>query len=278
MTTTTTIYPIESAKETLLGMTLALEQRFGCTPHNDTGTTLNTKLGFQASVIPTAPKLVTYFCWGNGGSLSDTNNLTSAQPVSGTDMAPYSMRPFRAVPLAQDLSSTDRALYAGRVIENIGGIEYALYYLKLMTFTGGQVEYIYTDPVSGAVSTYALNYSNLNPTPPVANANGIITDVASSISVILPATMTITGEEVFESMSVIDGGDPRKGIVSELGFVSAATQSVSATDVNGNLFSYNEAIMAQMVKHYTMSGYPLPSTSDSMSKAISFSISSLIVG
>jgi hypothetical protein len=272
----TSVKPLEYAKETILGMTIALEQRFGCTPRNDVGTTLNTKFGVLPSRLPVNERLIKYFCWGVGGRVNDGEFLSSARPVLGTNMSLYDMRPFRAVPEEDDLSDEERANYAMRVVTPINGTSYALYYLKKIEFSQSQVQYTRTDPVSGIVTAYTLDYSNLDPTAPVADDNGIITDVADQVSVVLPGTITITGREVLESMAVMDGGDPRYAIVSELGFVSASTESVSAVDFNNDPFSYQEAILAQMVDQYNFVGQPFLSTSDSWSRTMSFSAKNLI--
>ena len=274
---TTAVRPLEYAKETLLGMTRSLEQRFGCAPRNDVGTTLNTKFGVFPSRTPAGESLVKYFCWGVGGRTNDSTNLSSARAVLGTNMSLYGMRPFRAVPFEEDLSGSERAKYAMRQVVTIAGTRYCLYYLKLIDFSQSQVQYVRTDPVSGITTSYEIDYANLNPTPPVADDNGVITDVSDSVSVVLPGTLTITGQEVMESAAVIDQGDQRYSIVSELGFVSASTESVSVADINGAPFSYDEAIMAQLVDQYNWVGQPFLSTSDSWSRTMNFSMKNLIV-
>lgn len=275
-TPTTSVKPLENSKETILGMTTALEQRFGCTPRNDTSTTLNAKLGVFPNRPPVNPKLETYFCWGNGGRLNDTNNLSSAQFVLGTNMALYSMRPFRAVPLVEDLSAVDRAQYALRQVVNISGVQYVLYYAKKIDFSQGQVQYVRTDPVSGVVTEYDIDYANLSPTPPVVGDNGVLTDVADQVSIILPGTLTVTGQEVLESMSVMDGGDPRYAVASEVGLISASTENVSAVDANGQPFTYSEAIFAQLASQYNWVGEPFTSTSDVWTRTMNFSIRNII--
>lgn len=272
----TTVQPLELAKETILGMTRSLETRFGCQPRNDLGTTLSTKFGVQANKLPTNPCLVKYFSWGVGGRSNDNTNLSSAEFVSGLNMSLYKPRPFRAVPLEQDLSATERAKYAMRKVQLIGGIQYALYYLKLIDFTQSQVQYIRTDPGTGAQTGYNIDYANLNPVAPVRDSNGVVTDIADQISVVLPGTITLTGQEVLESAAVMDGGDMRYAIASEIGFVSASTESVSATDFKGVPFSYNEAILAQLVDQYNWVGQPFMSTSDSWSRNLAFSIKNLL--
>lgn len=276
-TTSTSIKPLEYAKETILGMTLSLEQRFGCTPRNDLGTTLNTKFSVFQSRTPVNERLVEYFCWGVGGRSNDTSTLSSAQFVAGTNMSLYNMRPFRAVPFEEDLSNEERAHYAMRTVVTIRGTRYCLYYLKKIDFSQSQVMYVRTDPNTGISTTYEIDHTNLSPTAPIADSNGIITDVADQVSVVLPGSLTITGQEVLESMSVIDEGDTRFSIVSELGFVSASTESVSVVDIHGDPFNYNEAICAQLVDQYNWVGQPFLSTSDSWTRTMSFSMRNVIV-
>lgn len=276
MSSSTSVKPLEYAKETLLGMTISLEQRFGCVPRNDVGTTLNTKFEVFQSLQPTNPRLVRYFCMGVGGRTNDTTTLSSAQYVLGTNMALYKMRPFRAVPLEEDLSAVERAQYALRKVRPINGTMYCLYYLKKIDFSQSQVQYIRRDPVSGVSTSYEIDYANLSPTPPVADDNGVITDVADQVSVVLPGSITITGQEVLESMAVMDGGDTRYSIVSELGFVSASAQTVSATDINGSPFTYEEAIMAQLVDQYNWVGQPFLSQSDDWTRNIQMTMKNVI--
>lgn len=276
-TPSTSVKPLEYAKETIIGMTIALEQRFGCQPKNDLNTTLNTKFGVFPTRVPTNEKLVKYFCWGVGGRQNDTTSLSSAKFVLGTNMSPYAIRPFRAVLFEEDLTGEEREKYAMRVVTMINDVYYCLYYLKKIEFSQSEVQYTRTDPVSGITTTYELDYDNLSPTAPTEDDdNGIITDVADQISVVLPASITITGQEVLESVGVIDGGDMRYSIVSELGFVSAATELVAAADINGSPFNYEEAIMAQLTDHYCWVGQPFISTSDSWTRSMSFSMKNVI--
>lgn len=270
--------PISLSKENILGMTIALEERFGITPRNDPGTTLNTKFGVFPNRLPTGKRVVKYFCWGNKGRTNDNTTQSSAQPVLGTNMALYGMRPFRAVPFENDLSASERAKYAMRRVETIRGTRYCLYYLKKIDFSQSQVQYIRTDPATGQSTTYEIDYADLSPTPPTADANGIIRDIADEISVNLPGSLTITGEEVWESTSVMDLGDARNAIVSEIGFVSASSEMVSATDVNNVAFTYEEAVFAQMVDQYNWVGQPMLSTSDVWQRTMRFSATNRITG
>lgn len=272
----TSIKPLQSAKETILGLTVALEQRFGCVPRNDISTTLNTKFGVYPNRLPVNPLYTKYFCYGIGGRLNDAGNLTSAQPVLGTNMAPYQMRPFRAVPLESALNEETRANYALRQVRDINGVPHELWYLKKIEFPQTQVAYTRTDPISGTVETFDIDYANLSPTPPVSDDNGVITDVADSVSVTVPGILTLTGEEIMEAISVLDNGDMRNAVISEVGFVSASTEMVTTADINGSPFSYEEAILAQMINQYNWVGTAFVSSEDSWTRAMSFSMKNQI--
>lgn len=273
---TTSTKPTESAKETLSGMIDSLEQRFDVTPRNDLNTTLNTKWNILPARVPTKAKKVGYFCIGIGGRSNDGGNLSSAQPVLGTNMAPYTPIPFRAVPLVNDLTAPERANYALRVVKSYNNVPYALYYAKKIELSQDKVQLLRTDPVSQTTTEYQLDPTNLSPTPPVGGSNGVISDIADSVSVVVPATATITGLEVYEAVNVLFGGDPRYAVVSEIGFISASAETATAQDANGTNFNYLELIAAQMVDHYTWIGMPFVSTQDSWSRSLQFSLRNLI--
>jgi hypothetical protein len=280
-TNTTSFTPIQHAKESLLGMTHALEQRFGCEPRLDKGTTLNTKFDTFPNKLPANARHVAFFAWGVGGRVNDDTHLTSAEFALGTNMALYDMRPFRAVPFETDLSAEERAKYGMRVLKMINGTMYCLYYLKRIDFTQSQVQYIRTDSQSGERSSYEINYANLGtatagPARPVHGSNGVVEDVADSVSVILPGLITLTGQEVYESVAVMDNGDPRFAVASELGFVSASIESVAVTDFAGRPFNYQEAIFAQLVDQYNWTGQSFVSTADVLTRDLSFSMKNLI--
>jgi hypothetical protein len=276
---TTSAKQTENSKQTLLGAELALEQRFGLTPRNDVSTTMNSLMRVFPNQVPAnnANKDVLYFGIGVGGRLADSStNLVSAQPVLGTNMGLYMPRPFRAVPIETDLSPTERAQYGMRVIETHNGQRYACYYLKRIAFSTLGVSFDRVDPASGNTVPYELNPQNLSPTPPVAGSNGVIVDVADAVAVTVPAVLSVTGEEVLESAAVIDGGDARLAVVSEIGFYSASPEMVQGLDAANNQFPYTEAIMAQLVEHYTFDGFSFRATTDEFRRTIRFSVRNLI--
>ena len=135
---------------------------------------------------------------------------------------------------------------------------------------------IHTDPSSGAQSDYTIDVSNLSPTPPTADSNGVITDVADAISIKLPAQAIITGEELYEAVGFTNGGDTRYAVVSEIGFISASNETVSAQDSSGNPFSYTEAIAAKLVEHITEIGNMVSTVDGTITKDIEFTMRQLI--
>jgi hypothetical protein len=86
----------------------------------------------------------------------------------------------------------------------------------------------------------------------------------------------LTGEEIMEAISVLDGGDMRNAVISEVGFVSASTENVSTSDINGTPFAYDEAIFAQMLNQYNWVGTAFVSSEDVWTRAMSFSMKNQI--
>ena len=273
---TTNTKPTESSKETLLGVQLALEKRFGCVPVLNPATTLNTKFGVFQNLTPANERHVRYFSWGVGGSQNDDEYLSSAVPVLGTNMSLYQPRPFRCVPLESDLDAITRQKYGLREVRNINGTDYALYWLKRIDFPQSSVSLTVTNDITNVTESYEIDPDNLSPERPQGDDNGVVADVADRIAVRFPGQITITGQEVYESVGVMDGGDPRFARISEIGFVSASIQSVSTVDANNTPFSYDEAIFAQLCDHRTWVGTTLVSAEDNYTQNLSYLIRNLI--
>lgn len=275
-TTTTSARPVINAKETLLGVISSLQQRFGLAPTYDVSTTLNTKLGIFPNRTPTGQIVLGYFVIGVGGAHPDADGRVSAQYVAGTNMAPYDLLPFRIVLEDQDLSPTERANYALRRVEEHNGERYVAYYAKKIVLTSSVVELVRTDPLTGAVSTYEINPADLSPTPPETDSNGVVVDISDQITAAVPGTITITGAEVLEAISVLHNGDQRWANISEIGFVTGSPEVVDAVDAAQVPFQYTELLYAQMVDHMTSSGQPYPSAENVVTKNLRFSASNVI--
>lgn len=251
----TTLTPVSQIGKVLLGITRELEAYSGITPSYDIQSTLNAKYNNFASLLPTALPTVSYFGIGIGGSYNVSNlNLQEPYPVLQTNMDLYQPIPFRCVPVLQDLTAAERAAYRMRVRRTINGSDYFCYYLKVVTFDQTAVSITETNPTTGVLSPYVLDYSNLNPTPPAVSSTGTVTTPSTEINVSITSTLPVTGAEVTESINVLYNGDLRYATISEIGLYSGQDQTVTGLDGSGSNISYLEAVLAQLNIQYTWNG------------------------
>ena len=251
----TTLTPVSQIGKVLLGITRELEAYSGITPSYDIQSTLNAKYNTFASLLPTSLPTVGYFGIGIGGSYNVSNlNLQEPYPVLQTNMDLYQPIPFRCVPVLQDLTAAERAAYRMRVRRTINGSDYFCYYLKVVTFDQSTVSITETNPTTGVLSPYVLDYSNLNPTPPAVSSTGTVTTASTEINVSITSTLPVTGAEVTESINVLYNGDLRYATISEIGLYSGQDQTVTGLDGSGNNISYLEAVLAQLNIQYTWNG------------------------
>lgn len=257
---TDTFTPIYQVTKTILGKQNDLELELNLTPAYDTQSTLNAKYSVYPTQKPATHPTVKYFGIGINGRFNvDTTNLTQPRQPLATNMDIYTPIPFRAVPVANDLDATERALYRMRVVRSIGGVQYALYYLKLITQTDTSVELSVLNSTSDSQQTYTLDYSNLTPTPPTTTIDSTTTAVAGEINVMAATAFPVTGAEVIEAINVLYGGDLRYAFISEVGIYSGTDATVQTTDSSGNAFTYTESIMTQLDTHYCFNGTDMSS-------------------
>lgn len=253
--TSTTLTPVSQIGKTILGIQRELTAYAGITPVYDIQSTLNAKYGVFPSLVPTSPPTVIYFGIGIGGCYNVSNlNLSQPYPVLQTNMDLYQPIPFRCVPVEQDLSSVEKALYRMRIRKTINGADYFCYYLKMITFDQTAISVTETNPTTGLLSPYTLDYANLSPTPPVVSSTGTTSTSSTEINVSIASTLPLTGAEVTESINVLYNGDLRYAKISELGLYSGQDQAVTGLDYSGNNISYTEAVLAQLNVGYTWNG------------------------
>lgn len=262
---------------TILGVTRELEARTGTPPRNDLQTTLNHKYGVQPDLTPTSGTRVLYFGVGiNGRATVDDGFLTKPRPVKTTNMDLYLPVPIRCVPVEQDLTPSQRINYRMRRVETIGGDNYACYYLKRLAYTDEEVRYSQID-TNGVEIDYAIDYSNLTPTPPAPPLNGVVTDPASEVNISVTANVHLTGEELIEGITVKYDGNLDYAVVSEIGLYSGEDRVVSAVDYLGTSFTYTEAILAQLACHFTWNGMDMANPQAILDKAFRFSNSDVVL-
>lgn len=259
-----TITPTERTVKTLIGNQRNLEAHYGAQMLNDSRTTLNHKYQVQSGVVPTMYPTIKYAGIGIRGKRNvDDGFLTEPNEVSARNMDLYTPIPFRVVPATQDLIPSERALYRMRQPMRVGNTDYIAYWLKALVFSSSSVQFTRTDPTSLVETEYALDYTDLTPTPPVPSVNGVITDSAAELNVSLAASFGVTGAEVVESVNVLYAGDLRYAVVSELGLYTGEDKVVQATGADGVSFNYTEAMFVQLAQHTTWNGTDFGNTTRS---------------
>ena len=269
--TSTTLTPIYRLSRVLNGVAGNLEQILGLDPRNDIKATLNTKYGVQANALPATHPTLNYFGVGNQGKRNiDSTNLSQPQEISTENMDLYGPLPIRCVPVEQDLSTSDRANYAmRRQITGPDGNTYIAYYLKRLTKVNSTVQFFRLDS-NGNQETFTPDYSYLNPTPPTTTVNGVSSAIGSEINAVAVVTVSITGQELAEGINVLYGGQANLATISEIGLYTGTDQQVTAKDYQGNTFSYNEAILAQLHTQYTFNGFDCSTPNAAYTEQFSF--------
>jgi hypothetical protein len=220
-----------------------------------TDTTLNEKFNVQAGVAPSAGVIPSqrYYCIGNGGHTMTvgTDGIAAPSPLQheATDAALYNHLPFIMRPVSADLTASQMAQYALRVVQTYGGVAYACYYLRRISFTNVAAQIQMNTVANGVTTTtpYVANTANLNPTAP-APANGTVNTVSGdylTAAAILGLSFSEQDAAELVNCANIIYGDPRYAIISEVGLVSGV-DSVVAVAASGGSFNMNECISAQI--------------------------------
>lgn len=236
-------------------------------PEYDPRTTLNYLHTVAPTRIPTAPSetpKIRYFGVGTRGFYNiDDDNKSKPNEVRNTNMGLYRPLPIRCVPLAEDLTTTERARYRMRVVEqDIAGNPIVSYYLKVIDYTDDRVKYMRRDPITGVQTPYVFDYGDLTPTPPTPPITGTVTANVELVNATVGMSMSLTNAEVIEA-AMLRYGDPWYATISEIGLYSGFDATHSASDIAGVDFTYIEAMYSQLILHYTSAPGHNLSTPDS---------------
>lgn len=274
---TTTIKPIESSRATIYGLAAMAANAYGVNVDENLAMTLNTMYGVFATQVPKNPLTVRHITYGYGGAANDSNSLVYANTVSGLNGNLFNPMAVRAVPLAQDLTNAERAKYGLRKVELVGGQQYAIYYASALDFTSSTVQLMRKDPTTGILTTYTPDSANMTPTPLSADANGVVTDPADVISVVIPATLTINGSDVIEVINALYSGNMQYARITEYGQIASSQETVTVNDANDVPFSYTELIGAQLASHYTWGGFQVVSESSVLTRTINITLANFAI-
>lgn len=204
-----------SHNTTVLGGRIAqLEELFGISKNSEQHLLLNDMLGINHSETQnvlnsqTIKRKCNYFMVGNGAASKSVVGKYYSPKNYETKL--YNPIPFRMVPLASDLSSTEQAKYAFRKVEEVNGVQYASYFAK--KFNPGNVILEYN------ASTYKPTESH---TTPVDENDSTHPLRGGSVLAYISFTIDIAEEEMKEYFRIHDG-NINNCAMSEIGLVYGA--------------------------------------------------------
>ena len=245
---------MQKSTNTVIGMMNDFRQKFGLPLDPDMDTTLNSKYGIQAAVVPTTYPVIKYVGIGIGGFYNvGTEGLANTYNPLADNQDLYHPIPWRIRPLDEDLSAAARADYRMRRVLTIEGTQYVAYYLKPLVFPTSAVTTLYVN-ADGSTEEYNV-VSNLTPTGiQLADEDDATADDRPKIIVSCEAQFTISAEEIEEAVSVLFDGDDRYGKISEFGIYSGLDQAGTVGATSTGTTTYTEAIYAQLAVHYCNQG------------------------
>lgn len=229
---------------TVLGGRLALlEKQFGIIPDETNHLTLNNMMGIthdqssKAFAASTARSCL-YFMAGNGAASTSVPGKVYSAKNYETKL--YKPIPFRFVPVASDLSDTEKAQYRLRKIITLNGTDYVAYYAK--KFDPGVINLEYND------ATYLPQESDTTPVDENDSSHRL---AGGNVLAYIQFTLTILQTELKEYFRAVNGSLSGASM-SEIGLVYGA--DLEKTDGSN---SYMELAGAELFAKVTSSAVAL---------------------
>lgn len=228
-------------------------------------TTLNQKLNILNDQVPSPGEYPTlgYIVLGNGGLSVQTGAdgipIVKSYVHKPTDTGLFNNFPFIMRPVSSDLIDSDRAKYRLRRMETHNGINYFVYYGKIIdVITPSTNLEIRTVQSNGSVSSTSFipSAGDLTPTPTLLSPDSPVTTVASYVAASTKIDFIINSTDVNELLncaSVIYGSE-EYAIISEIGICSGVERSINSSDGGLNI-TYMESISTQIMS-FLSTNYP----------------------
>lgn len=231
------------------------------------GSTLNEKYGilptltFAANEIPTD----SYIAIGNKGATYsvDGNSVISITPIkhTPTHTCLYRGIPFIARKVSEDLSNAERASYRMRVVQLIGSVEYAFYYLKKLNTSITTVSTEVRSVVNGVPSSTAFTVSLEDTTPLQATEVPLNISNPESSYIVSTASNTFT-LSLGEVNEIIAAGVllnmPAIAVINEIAIVTGVDTQSTVPNGSSSSITYTEVKGAQIssfiYRFYTLTG------------------------
>lgn len=219
--------------------------------------TLNEKFGVLEATHADENPALGYYCIGNGGHHYDTAEGNMALPTTryhrARDAALFKHLPFVMRELDNDLDAVTRAKYAGRTIENFGGVDYYCYWLKRVPASSDPVEVSHNVTNLDGIDTnpFIPGPEDLNPLPIEIPPEGVVPGTGETLSVSSDVVIdfdSIDAENLRE-VCRIRFDNENFAIVSEIGLCSGEDKDYTFTPAAGNPYSLLEAVDVQIAIH-----------------------------
>jgi hypothetical protein len=250
---------MEVYRRTIYGATLQTAQYFGIPALIQPFSTLNEKLGIQASATlgPNEMPSVGLITIGIGGHHSvpgqDDIPLITNKVHRSDDAAPFKLFPFVLRPTNNDISGSQRDRFALRTIINVDGNDYFAYYGKRFSKQSLTIVPERRHVVNNETTTspFEPTSDNLNPVPQDLDPGGVNTVEGEYVGVSVKLKITLDAfeaEEILNAATILYNNEDY-AFISEIGLASFVNRTVSVPDGNGNTFNFNEAIATQITNH-----------------------------
>lgn len=288
-----TIFRTTGTVTTLLGIYNQFHTAVGLQYTLYPQTTLDAKYGLHENAInsPGSLPMLRYAGIGVRG-YQNTDNQQGAQPYmpAATNMDLYTPIPFRVRPIDNDLTMTERVNYRFREVREIGGQEYALYWLKLIEFNPKTVNFIRKD-AEDIESPFTLDPSYLSPEPPDMDVGGTAETNQNRVIVRATGHVIVTGAEIAEVSTYYrdKNGNSYGTRISEYGFYTGCEYWVDETGkLIGDCLTTDkpaiyegregvkESVYVQLAKHQCTLGDDLSEEHSSVNVEVNFEASNFL--
>lgn len=217
--------------------------------------TLNQKFNVAASEVLAVNEVpsLSYVAIGNKGSTYEIGQggyvLTDPVPHLPRHAAAYNFIPFIARPVDSDLSAGERSRYRIRVLQTIGGVQYALYYLRVIDKSSLVAELVLRNVNNGVITDtpFVPSVSDLSPEHPVLSNPDLNTPNGDYLVVQSKTNFILNHAEITDIREAcqILYGDPRYAVINEI-MLCTGVDKVVTGQFGSTTSNYTEAVCAQV--------------------------------
>lgn len=252
---------MENSIRTINGAVFQSAIAIGKQPTIKPNSTLNQKLNiFPEEVFNAEPLTVKeipriqYVVIGNKGHRitldGDQEPDVIDQQHLARDSGLYNEIPWVLREVTDDLTPAERLKFRLRKLQTFNGKNYIAYYARVIDYTNTvpQAEHMVKinnggDRVQFDVKPFINTSSDLNPTPPLLDNNGVIITSGDFLRATAKATISLTPSDVNEILEAckIIYGSYNKAVISEIGYCYGVDKPLQG-NFNGTIMTYTDVI------------------------------------